>query len=107
MDNTHVEERNGGYYIRGKRISLDSIVYLFRDGVSPEDIQQNFHGLTLADVYGAISFYLDHREEVDAYLVRQRQLWEELERTGIPPNPDLLARMEAAKEKQKRAAVRD
>jgi hypothetical protein len=57
-----------------------------------------------ADVYGAISFYLDHQVEVDAYLIQQKQLWEELERTGIPPSADLIARMEAAK--QKMAAVR-
>lgn len=31
--NEHVENRNGVYYIPGIRISLDSIVYAFRQGL--------------------------------------------------------------------------
>jgi len=39
----YIEEREGGYYVTGKRVSLDSIVYAFREGESPEAIQQKFH----------------------------------------------------------------
>lgn len=66
---TYVEKRDGNYFIAGKRISLDSVVYAFRRGESPENIHQSFPLLTLEEVYGAITFYLAHEEEVDAYLV--------------------------------------
>ena len=36
MVNEHMEEREGCYYVKGTRISLDSIVYAFREGCSPE-----------------------------------------------------------------------
>jgi uncharacterized protein (DUF433 family) len=61
----YIEQRNGGYYVAGSRVSLDSIVAGFRDGNSPETIRQNFSSLTLEQVYGAIAFYLRHRGEVD------------------------------------------
>src|SRR5207248_1470518 len=55
----YVEERNGGYYLVGTRISLDSIVQCFNDGLSPETILSEFETLTLAQVFGAIAFYLE------------------------------------------------
>src|SRR5580658_3476737 len=72
MINEHIEEREGVYYVPGTRISLDSIVYAFREGCSPETIREDCAGLTLAHVYGAIAFYLDHQTEIDAYLLRRR-----------------------------------
>lgn len=62
---SYVEQRNGGYYVAGSRVSLDSIVYSFKAGDSPETIRQNFPSLSLEQVYGAITFYLAHREEVE------------------------------------------
>jgi uncharacterized protein (DUF433 family) len=59
MGSVHIEQREGVYYVSGTRIRLDSIVYAFREGCSPECIREDFGGLTLAHVYGAIAFYLD------------------------------------------------
>jgi uncharacterized protein (DUF433 family) len=97
MISEHIEEREGVYYIPGTRISLDSVVYAFREGCSPETIREDFAGLTLAHVYGAVPFYLDHQTEIDAYLLRRREQWAELERQGTPASPDLQARLERAR----------
>lgn len=97
MVNEHVEQRDGVYYVTGTRISLDSIVYAFREGCSPETIREDFDGLTLAHVYGTIAFYLDHRIDVDAYLSQRQEQWAELERQGTPPSQDLEARLEVAR----------
>lgn len=97
MTNEHIEEREGVYYVPGTRISLDSVVFAFREGCSPETIREDFTGLTLAHVYGAIAFYLDHQSEIEAYLLRRREQWAELERQGIPVSPDLQARLSRAR----------
>jgi uncharacterized protein (DUF433 family) len=97
MVSEHVEQREGVYYVSRTRISLDSIVYAFREGCSPETIREDFEGLTLAHVYGAIAFYLDHQTDMDAYLLQRKEQWAELERQGTPPDPDLLARFEHAR----------
>jgi uncharacterized protein (DUF433 family) len=59
-------QRNGGYYVASTRVSLDSIVYSFKAGDSPETIRQNFPSLNLEQVYGTTAFYLAHEQEVDA-----------------------------------------
>ena len=65
----YIEQRDGGYRVRGTRVSLDSVVYRFLEGLSPESIQADcFPVLTLEQVYGAITFYLHNRSAIDAYL---------------------------------------
>jgi hypothetical protein len=41
MHAEYVEQRNGGYYVAGTRISLDSVVCSFNEGQSPEAIQED------------------------------------------------------------------
>ena len=97
MVSEHIEQREGVYYVAGTRISLDSIVYAFREGCSPETIREDFEGLTLARVYGAIAFYLNHQADIDTYLLQRKEQWAELERQGTPASADLLARLESAR----------
>jgi uncharacterized protein (DUF433 family) len=70
------------------RVMLDSIVVAFKDGHSAETIQQQFPALTLEEVYGAITFYLSHTDEVKEYLKHQEALWEKWRKeTASSPNP--------------------
>lgn len=71
MSKEYVERRDGGYYVAGTRVSLDSLVYAFLRGESAEAIQQAFPVLRLEEVYGGITYYLAHQSELDAYLVGQ------------------------------------
>src|ERR1700692_3959181 len=64
----YVEQRNGGYYGQGTPVSLDSVVYAFLRGESSDGIAESFPALTLEQVYGAVAFYLAHRETIDSYL---------------------------------------
>jgi uncharacterized protein (DUF433 family) len=92
--NDYIEKDAGGYRIAGTRVSLDSVVYAFREGQSPETIVQSFPVLRLEQVYGAITFYLAHRPEIDAYLEQSRQDYEAArlaERTADPEFYDRLA----------------
>src|ERR1039457_2479385 len=69
MHSECIEQRDGGYYVAGTRISLDSVVCAFNRGDSPQRILERYPLLGKpARVYGAIAFYLDHQAEIDAYL---------------------------------------
>jgi len=70
MDKPYVDQRDGGYWVAGTRVSLDSLIYAFRRGAAPETIRRSFPVLTLEDVYGALTFYLAHEQEIDDYLKR-------------------------------------
>ena len=57
MAKEYVEYRDSGYWIAGTRVSLDSVVYAFLDGLSPESIVESFDTLMLEEIYGALAFY--------------------------------------------------
>jgi uncharacterized protein (DUF433 family) len=76
------------FRIGATRISLDSVVHAFLQGHSSEAIQDQYPGLSLEEVYGALAFYLANRNEVHQYLEKQQQRWEELKQVleqNVPP----------------------
>jgi len=100
MSSEYIEQRDGGYYIAGTRISLDSVVYAFNRGDSPERILEQFPLLDkLSRVFGAIAFYLDNNTEIDKHLAEKKR---EFEASGIPmeqANPALWEKIQRAKAK--------
>jgi uncharacterized protein (DUF433 family) len=94
MAREYIEERNGGYYVMGSRVSLESLIGLFLDGASPETIVDDFPTLSLEQVYGAITFYLADRARIDAYLRESERLWEEARKNQSPLPPPLRERLE-------------
>ena len=99
MHSEYIEQRDGGYYVAGVRISLDSIVYAFNRGESPERILEEFPLLKRSQIYGAIAFYLDHQAEIDKYLEETER---EFEGCGIPmaqANPVLWEKIQSARAK--------
>lgn len=101
MEKKYVEKRNGGYYVAGTRVSLDSIVYSFREGTSPESIRYSFSVLALEEVYGAIAFYLRNQKKIDKYLVESEIKFEkeaaERRKEFRKANPDLYRLLKEAK----------
>lgn len=94
----YVEYRDEGWYLAGERISIDSIIYSFRDGLSPETISREcFPGLTLEQVYGAITFYLANRAELDAYLLKWEAHHEAMLAEQREAEPELATRMARAR----------
>jgi uncharacterized protein (DUF433 family) len=98
MTSEYIEERNGAYYIAGTRISLDSVVYSFERGNSPEAIRQSFPALKLAQIYGAIAFYLDHQAEIRKYLENEERRVQESTIPLSEANPELWNRLQRARE---------
>lgn len=77
--NEHVELRNEGYYLAGTRIGLDVVACDFRRGRSAEAIFEAYPSIgSLAKVYGAITFILEHPDVVEAYLRDQERIFEEI-----------------------------
>lgn len=80
--------------IRGTRVSLDSVVYGFLNGDSAETIRDNFPSLNLAQVYGAITYYLEHQDDVDRHLRDVQARFEEARRAQTHISDDLRARLD-------------
>jgi len=93
----YIEERNGGLYVAGTRVPLDSVLINFRQGASPEKIVQAFSTLKLSQVYGAIAYYLENDETINAYLAEGERFFESAPRLS-QTNPELFGRLEAARQ---------
>jgi len=53
--------------IAGHRIRVaDIVVWHEKRGYSPDEIVEMFAGISLADVYAALTYYFDHRDEIQA-----------------------------------------
>lgn len=95
LEHPYVDYHDGGYWVAGTRVSLDSIVYRWREGLSPETIQREcFTTLTLAQVFGALAYYLDHQAEIDEYLIRAAEEEEASRQQWRIAYPDAARRMD-------------
>jgi len=99
MSEQYIEQRDGGYWVAETRVSLDSIVYAFREGLSPETILKDcFPSLTLEQIYGAVTYYLHHRAEIDAYLERERAEYEAVRKAARESDHEFYDKLSKARE---------
>lgn len=63
---------SGEPIITGTRTPVRAIVELWRLGVTAEEIPIHFPHLTLAQVFDALSYYVDHQAEIQAHLDRNQ-----------------------------------
>lgn len=101
MDKQYVEKLDQGYWVAGTRVSLDSIIFAFLEGLSPETIATDcFPTLTLEQVYGAITYYLAHRSEIDAYLQQADAEFEALRQATRNADPNFHEKLIQARRLQ-------
>jgi hypothetical protein len=82
---------------------LEMIATAFDAGTAAEEIAQRYASVDLARVYAVISYVLDHRREVDEYLMRRRDAAAEVRgeiearcrRDGSPPTRSVVSRSRA------------
>lgn len=54
--------------IKGTRVSVANIAGFYLMGFGPEEIHRELPHLTLAQVYDAIAYFLDHRDDINRHL---------------------------------------
>jgi uncharacterized protein (DUF433 family) len=96
----YVSQREGAYWVGDTRVSLDSIVYEFLDGQTPESIAESFPVLSLELIYGAIAYYLGHRAEIDAYLREGQEQYEREREAERRADPAFYRRLVNARQHQ-------
>jgi uncharacterized protein (DUF433 family) len=93
----YIEKRNNAYYIKDTRISLDSVIYAFLNGVSPEAIAQSFPLLTLEQIYGTITYYLGNKAEIDNYLEEGELLFKQQREASLNNNQSMIDKINKAR----------
>lgn len=80
----HIEQSSkiagGKPRITGKRITVQNVVVWHeRLGKTADEIASEFD-LSLAEVYAALTYYFDHREEIDRSILNEKEFVSELKK---------------------------
>src|ERR1043165_9984366 len=73
-------DKDGVIRVSKTRVTLDSIVTAFLEGLTAEEIAAQYPVVPLADVYSVIGYYLRQKKKVDAYLARREKFAEKVRR---------------------------
>jgi uncharacterized protein (DUF433 family) len=69
---------DGVVRVNNTRVTIDTIVAVFKQGATAEEIVYRYPSLKLADVYATVAFYLNHQQEVETYLQQRQQKAQEV-----------------------------
>lgn len=74
LDTTHIvsdpDVLHGEPTIAGHRIAVSHVaIWVIYQGATPQEIADEFH-LTLGEVYAALAYYYDHKQEMDEQIAK-------------------------------------
>jgi uncharacterized protein (DUF433 family) len=100
-----IQERDGDLYVGPSRVLVPVIATNYNRGARPEEIQERFPTLTLAEVYGAILYYLEHKDELDVRFaeeeLRREEFWAAHHAAHAEFHDAMHARFEAARQQKR------
>jgi len=79
---------SGKAAIGATRVRVNNVVFLHKEGKTIDEIREQYADLTHAQVYAALAYYHDHKDEIEAELAEDEGWDEEHERRRA----DYLAR---------------
>ena len=97
MPKDYVEQRDSGYYVESTRVSLDSVVYAYLRGESPEGIAESFPALSLEQIFGTLVYYAANFQDVHHYLSAGKTEFEALRQEWQRSHPGLHQRLTEAR----------
>lgn len=65
--------KDGVILVSKTRVTLDTVIAAFNEGLTAEEISYQYPSVPLADIYSVIGYYLRKRKEVDTYLKRREK----------------------------------
>src|SRR4051812_40602842 len=71
----YVQYRDSAWYVGQSGVQIYSIITMWQQGFAPEEIQHSFPMLSLQAIYGSILYYLEQRQEMDAFFHKHNALF--------------------------------
>lgn len=82
--------KEGVVRVGNTRIPLETVIEMFHEGASAEQVVDSFDVLSLADVFAVFSYYLNHRADVDDYMRESKEDAERVRREIEARQPDMF-----------------
>lgn len=86
--------------IKGHRLGIEHVLAFYHEGYTPDQIAQEFPGLSLEVIYATITLYLANQSEIDAYLQRRQMNHERAYQDWQKNSTPLIERLRAIREEQ-------
>jgi uncharacterized protein (DUF433 family) len=83
--------------IKGHRIGIDDVIKYYLDGYSPDQILVELPTLNLEKIYATLTYYLQNRRQMDAYMLRLAKWREERYQEWLTNLSPLALRLRAIK----------
>lgn len=96
-----IRDIDGDLFVGSSRVLLQNLVVARKRGETPEQMRDNFPGLSLAQIYGAIVYYLEHQDVLDAKFLADELALDEAHAANYSAHAEFFdamrARFEAAR----------
>jgi uncharacterized protein (DUF433 family) len=90
--------------VKGHRIGIDTVLFYYLEGYTPEEIATNLPTLSQEEIYATITYYFRNRSQIDAYLLAL-ETWREQHYQELINNPSPVGqRLRELKQKNSRQA---
>lgn len=86
--------------IKGHRLGIEHVLAFYHEGYTPDQIAQEFPGLSLEVIYATITFYLANQLEIDTYLQRRQAAYERAYQDWKNKPTPLVERLRTIREEQ-------
>ena len=98
------ERPEGVVRVRGMKLLLEGVIYLHRDGITPNDMIEAYSDLDPRIAAKIVAYYERNREAVDEYVAQAEREWEEDRRitTAWQASPEFQKWRKAAIQSRKR-----
>lgn len=71
-------DKDGVIRVSKTRVTLDTVIAAFLEGLTAEEIAVQYPVVPLGDVYSVIGYYLRQKKRVEAYLARRERIAEKV-----------------------------
>ena len=98
-----VQLKDGSVRFKGTRVSFDTIIYAFKQGCDPAQINGSYDLISIPDIEKAIEYYQSEREIVDRYLAARKEaaeIWREFNEK-LQSSSDWQARVQRLRNERK------
>lgn len=91
MSPEHIEvDDRGVARIAGSRSRVINIVLDTRNGMTAQEIHEQYPHLSIAQIHAALAYYCDHRQEIDAAIERELEEVAAMRSANPGPSRDKL-----------------
>ncbi|MGZ3583419.1 MAG: DUF433 domain-containing protein [Ktedonobacterales bacterium] len=98
-DTTYVQERDDVLYIGDTRVTVHSLIAAWQnEGYTAEELWIGFPALSLAQVYGAIAYYLDHQSALDPLFAAENERYAARHTEARANDPEFYRQLEERKD---------